>query len=152
MIFFRSALPVYLFICNNEITRARTLPLHMSVLTVGQSLCSATGLPDAVINSTRGKYQKKKLFSRCQLLASVLLPLSFLSFPPPVMDRRSDHHKATLFFRSQRGICLASKHLFMHAWCSWIRPFLDSKKFHPKMSHRILRHMHEVLNIDKKIN
>jgi len=36
---------------------------------------------------------------------------------------------------------------------SQLRPCLDSKKFHPKVSHRNLRHMHEVLNVDeKKIN
>ena len=27
---------------------------------------------------------------------------------------------------------------------------LDSKNFHPKVSHRILRHMYGVLNVDEK--
>ena len=31
-----------------------------------------------------------------------------------------------------------------------VRPCLVPKNFHPKVSHRNLRHMHEVLNIDKK--
>ena len=33
---------------------------------------------------------------------------------------------------------------------STVRPCLDSKNFHPKISHRILRHMHGALNIDEK--
>ena len=35
---------------------------------------------------------------------------------------------------------------------SLLRPGLFSKKFHPKLSRRILRHMHGVLNIDEKTN
>ena len=31
-----------------------------------------------------------------------------------------------------------------------LRPGLVPKNFHPKLSHRILRHMHGVLNIDEK--
>ena len=31
-----------------------------------------------------------------------------------------------------------------------LRPCLVRKNFHPKMLHRILRHMHGVLNVDEK--
>ena len=33
---------------------------------------------------------------------------------------------------------------------SVVRPGLVLKNFHPKLSHRILRHIHGVLNIDEK--
>ena len=41
--------------------------------------------------------------------------------------------------------------LEIHFWFD-LRAYLVPKKFHPKVSHRILRHMHGVLNVDEKKN
>ena len=46
--------------------------------------------------------------------------------------------------------CYSSQIFNFHPTKHGLRPGLVPKKFHPKLSHRILRHMHGVLNIDKK--
>ena len=46
----------------------------------------------------------------------------------------------------QRADCYHHEDAVIHP----LRPCLVPKNFHPKVSHRILRHMHGVLNVDDK--
>jgi hypothetical protein len=51
--------------------------------------------------------------------------------------------------RSQFGAVLGMLGHWWYASLSWLWPCLVSKKFQDSPSHRILWHMHGVLNIDK---